>query len=184
MPFSLNLAGNQKKDQATDDDFFLFIFAHDEFASSIVSFQRDVTSFQKSIFPLASISKTLIPAAVMHLVERDLVDLDTDINRYLNEPHRRIYHPDYSSHSITLRKLLSHSASIAVSPDLLNTYYQPDDTALEQSLAEFCFKYVNPNMSHWLPAPPDRVTLYSNEGSALAALVVERVANISYTQCI
>ena len=47
----------------------------------------------KSIFPLASISKTFIAAAVMQLVEEELVDLDTDINVYLLEPQKRIFHP-------------------------------------------------------------------------------------------
>ncbi|CAM4792380.1 unnamed protein product [Rotaria magnacalcarata] len=43
-----------------------------------------------------------------------------------------------------------------------------------------CFKYISPNTSHRLPKPPGTVASYSNEGSALAALVVERVSNMSY----
>ena len=136
----------------------------------------------KSIFPLASISKTFIAAAVMQLVEKDLVDLDTDINQYLSEPNKRIFHPDYPTHSITLRKLLSHSASIAVSSQEQNNYYKLDDTAFEESLTDFCYKYVNPNTSYWLPKSPGSVTFYSNEGASLAALVVERVSNIPYIQ--
>ncbi|CAF2747466.1 unnamed protein product [Rotaria sp. Silwood2] len=41
----------------------------------------------KSIFILASISKTFIGVAVMQLVEKELVDLNTDTNQYLSEPH-------------------------------------------------------------------------------------------------
>jgi CubicO group peptidase (beta-lactamase class C family) len=136
----------------------------------------------KSIFPIASISKTFIAAAVMQLVEEELVDLDTDINQYLSEPHKRIFHPRYPSHSITLRKLLSHSASIAVSPEAQVASYLPGDTAFVESLADMCFKYVNPNTSNWLPKPPGSVAFYSNEGAALAALVVERVAKMPYIQ--
>ncbi|CAF1470624.1 unnamed protein product, partial [Adineta steineri] len=135
-----------------------------------------------SIFPLASISKTFIATAVMQLVEKELVDLDTDINRYLFESVQRIYHPDYPSHSITLRKLLSHTASIAVKPEEQNMQYKPGDTAFDETLSEFCFKYINPNTSNWLPKSPGSVAFYSNEGSSLAALVVERVANMSYSQ--
>ncbi|CAF0789515.1 unnamed protein product [Adineta ricciae] len=136
-----------------------------------------------SIFPLASVSKTFIAAAVMQLVEKELVDLDTDVNQYLSEPGKRIFHPKYPSHSITLRKLLSHSASIFVSYAVQNTYYQPDDTAYEQrSLADVVYQYVNPNTSNWLPKPPGSVTSYSNEGSALAALVVERVSKMPYSE--
>jgi CubicO group peptidase (beta-lactamase class C family) len=136
----------------------------------------------KSIFALASISKTFIAAAVMQLVEQELIDLDTDVNQYLSEPNRRIFHPHYPLHSITLRKLLSHSASIAVDPQVQNSYYRPGDTAFEESLAEMCFKYVNPNTTFWLPKPPGSVSFYSNEGSALAALVIERVAKMPYIQ--
>lgn len=136
-----------------------------------------------SIITLASISKTFVGVAVMQLVEKELVDLDTDINKYLSEPHRNIFHPQYSSHSITLRRLLSHSASIAVSNHDVNTYFQPDDIALTRtSLAELCFTYLNPNTSNWLPKPPGSVSFYSNEGSSLAALVVERVAKTPYDQ--
>ncbi|CAF2124409.1 unnamed protein product [Rotaria magnacalcarata] len=76
----------------------------------------------QSIFVLASISKTFITVVVMQLVEKKLIDLDTDINQYF------------------------------------------------------------PNSSNWLSRPPRNVTLYSNEGALLAALVVECVAKISYGQ--
>jgi CubicO group peptidase (beta-lactamase class C family) len=139
----------------------------------------------KSIFPLASISKTFIPVAVMQLVEKELVDLDTDINQYLSEPHQRIFHPRYPSHSITLRKLLSHSASIAVDGQLQNTFFKPGDTAFTQeTLADMCFTYLNSNISNWLPKPPGSVTFYSNEGASLAALVVERITKMPYDEYI
>ncbi|CAF4676341.1 unnamed protein product, partial [Rotaria sp. Silwood2] len=134
----------------------------------------------KSIFPLASISKTFIATAVMQLVEQELVDLDTDINVYLLEPQKNIFHPQYPRHSITLRKLLSHSASIYIRDSVVYTYFRSDDDAFNESLADMCFKYVNPDTSNWLPKPPGAVTSYSNEGSTLAALVVERVSNMSY----
>lgn len=137
----------------------------------------------RSIFPIASISKTFMAIAVMQLVERELVDLDADINQYLGEPYRRIYHPLYPSHAITLRRLMSHSASIAVPGNLLLAAFLPGDTAFVETLADSCFRYVNPNVSdNWLPKPPGTVSFYSNEGSAVVALVVERVAKMPYMQ--
>ncbi|CAF4753063.1 unnamed protein product [Rotaria sp. Silwood1] len=137
----------------------------------------------ESIFSLASISKTFIAVAVMQLIEKKLVDLDTDINQYLSERNRKIFHPNYPNHSITLRKLLSHSSSIAVNEKLQNTVYQLGDSVFaEETLADMCFKVLSPNTSNWLPRPPGNVTLYSNEGTSLAALVVERITNMSYDQ--
>lgn len=137
----------------------------------------------QSIFALASISKTFIAVAVMQLAEKKLVDLDTDINQYLSQPNQRIFHPNFPSQTITLRKLLSHSSSISVDGQLQSSFFQLGDSALEkETLADMCFKYLSPNSSNWLPRPPGNVTLYSNEGTSLAALVVERVAKISYEQ--
>ncbi|CAF0773579.1 unnamed protein product [Adineta steineri] len=137
-------------------------------------------NIDQSIFALASISKTFIAVAVMQLVEKKLVNLDTDINMYLSD-NRKIFHPIYTNNSITLRKLLSHSASIAVDSVLQSTFFQPGDNAfLKETLSDLCFKYLNPNTSNWLPRPPGNVTFYSNEGTSLAALVVERITKMSY----
>ncbi|CAF3108094.1 unnamed protein product [Rotaria sp. Silwood2] len=137
----------------------------------------------KSIFTLASISKTLIAVAVMQLVEQKRVDLDMDINQYLSESGYRIFHPQYPSHSITLRQLLSHSASIAVNENTQISLYKTGDTAFEQStLTDTLFTLLNSNTSNWLPEAPGSVSFYSNEGSSLAALVVEKVTNISFDQ--
>ncbi|CAF4837996.1 unnamed protein product, partial [Rotaria socialis] len=51
---------------------------------------------------------------------------------------------------------------------------------METTLADICFTYINPNTSNRLPEPPGSVTYYSNEGSALAALVVERMTKMPY----
>ncbi|CAF0823039.1 unnamed protein product [Adineta steineri] len=137
----------------------------------------------RSIFTLASISKTFIATAVMQLVEQEVVDLDTDINQYLLEPDHRIFHPNYSTYSITLRKLLSHSSSIAVDENIQLGLYRLGDASFEQAtLAEILFRNVNPYTSSWLPKPPGSVSFYSNYGSSLAALVVERMTNISFDQ--
>jgi CubicO group peptidase (beta-lactamase class C family) len=133
-----------------------------------------------SIFAIASVSKTFIDVAVMQLVEDELVDLDTDVNIYLSEPQKRVFHPGYPTHSITLRRLLSHTASIAVDRQIGNNYFRQGDTAFVESLADVCYKHINPNTTNWLPKPPGTAVFYSNEGSALAALVVERVAKMPF----
>ena len=137
----------------------------------------------RSIFALASVSKTFIAVSVMQLVQLNRVDLDRDINEYLNTPSRRIFHPLYPVSKITLRQLLSHSASINRNDQLEGSFVQLGDQALTSTgLRETCYQYLHPNGSNWLPYPPGSVTLYSNIGSSLAALVVERVARMPYDQ--
>ena len=69
----------------------------------------------ESIFTLASLSKTFLSIGVMQLVELNQLDLDEDINMYLNET---IVHPLFPSSKITLRHLLSHRASIQSNNEL------------------------------------------------------------------
>ncbi|CAF3936833.1 unnamed protein product, partial [Rotaria sp. Silwood1] len=136
-----------------------------------------------SIFVFASISKPFVAVAVMQLVEENKLDLDADINQYLSSSsplNRRIFHPQYPSHSITLRQLLSHSASIDINKEVYDNFMQIGDTALTKlSLADACYIYLD-NSSNWLPTPPNTVSLYSNVGNALAGLVVERVSQMPF----
>ena len=137
----------------------------------------------RSIFALASVSKTFIAVAVMQLVELNLLDLNVDVNEYLASAQQRVYHPLYPRHPITLRQLLSHSASIKRNDQMEGAFVQLEDAALTStSLADTCYTYLNPNSSNWLPHEPGTVTLYSNIGSSLAALVVERVTRMPYYQ--
>ncbi|CAF3591669.1 unnamed protein product [Rotaria sp. Silwood1] len=135
----------------------------------------------QSIFVLASLSKTFIAVAVMQLVESKQLDLDTDINEYLSSPNQRISNPQYPCHSITLRQLLSHSASIGSNLEMEMAFGGFDDDAFSKmSLADACFTYLNHNASNWLPKQPGTVRLYSNVGTSLAALVVERLTQMPY----
>lgn len=135
----------------------------------------------RSIFLLASISKTFISVAVMQLVEAKRLDLDTDINEYLPKIKQRIYHPDYPCHPITLRHLLSHSASIGVDDIIGLTILRMGDGAFaSMTLADDAIDYLTSNFSNWLPHPPGTVTLYSNVGTSLAAGIVEQVTQIPY----
>ncbi|CAF3580100.1 unnamed protein product [Rotaria sordida] len=133
-----------------------------------------IMDVNQSIFALASISKTFIAVAARQLVEKELVDLDTDINQYLSEPDRKISHPDFPTNPITLRKLLSHSSSIAVDAQLQSTFDQLGDSAfVKETLADMLFKYLSPNSSNWLPRPPGNATLYSYEENIFKPLNID-----------
>lgn len=61
------------------------------------------------IFWLASISKTFISTAIMQLVEKNMLKLDDDVNKYLKFIVRNPRYPDVP---ITIRMLLCHRSSI------------------------------------------------------------------------
>ncbi|MGL4178439.1 MAG: serine hydrolase domain-containing protein, partial [Dermatophilaceae bacterium] len=64
---------------------------------------------------IASVTKTYMTTLILALVDRGMVDLDADVNRYLPYPLR---HPSYPSVPLTLRMMLSHTTGMAeVGPD-------------------------------------------------------------------
>lgn len=163
----------------TTDVLYEQAFGHQSFLPT------RLMDINESIFVLASISKTFIAIATMQLVESNLLNVDQDINQYLLSSDPKITHPLYPTILITLRQLLSHSASIGPNQELESTFFQSDDKALtETTLAEACFDYLNHDNSNWLSRPPGTVTYYSNVGSSLAALIIERITNISYEKYI
>lgn len=132
----------------------------------------------QSVFVLASISKTFIAVAVMQLVELHLLDLDTDINAYLPSGIR-VIHPLYPNHTITLRHILSHTASIGPNFREEMKHYVPGDDFTKTNLSEIILPYLS-EKGNWLPDPPGTVVNYSNVGAGFAAVIVERIAHTSF----
>jgi len=66
-----------------------------------------------TLFQAASISKTVTTVAVMHLVHEGKLNLDTDVSRYLTS--WKLPPSEFTAHSsVTLRKLLTHTAGVTV----------------------------------------------------------------------
>ena len=65
---------------------------------------------ENTLFQAASISKPVFAVAVMRLVERGTLDIDTDISEYLVGYAVPTY--DNEKHKITLRQILSHHAGL------------------------------------------------------------------------
>ena len=61
------------------------------------------------VYVIASISKTFIASAIMQLVEKKLLNIDDDVNNYLDFTVRN---PQYLDVPITVRMLLNHRSSI------------------------------------------------------------------------
>lgn len=132
-----------------------------------------------TIFPIASISKTVIAVAMMKAKEEGRLDLDRDINRYL--PFR-VRNPHAPSSAITLRRLATHVSGIRdydpvySGPD---NYHQGGDNPI--ALGDFLRSYLAPGGRFYAPAnnfttgEPGHV--YSNVGAALAAYVVQCATN-------
>lgn len=125
---------------------------------------------EQTVFRIGSTTKLFTWTAVMQLVEQGKVDLDMDINTYLDF---RI--PDTYPQPITLRHLLTHTAGFE---DLFVDFVSFES---EDPLPQGVF------LATHIPArvrPPGELAAYSNYGAALAGHIVARVSGQTYDQYI
>ena len=121
-----------------------------------------------TIFRLASISKLFTWVAVMQLQEQGKLDLDTDINQYLDFQIKPAF-----GRPITIRNLMTHTAGFEETVRdiiLINPDHAP-------SLREFLVQ----NQPRRL-FPPGTVPGYSNYGVGLGSYIVERISGQPFEQ--
>ncbi|HXL23619.1 MAG TPA: serine hydrolase [Candidatus Dormibacteraeota bacterium] len=119
-------------------------------------------------FRLASISKLFTWVSVMQLVEQNKLDLDADVNTYLDFQ----IHPAFDK-PVTLRNLMTHTAGFEeVVRDLLFTS-EKSKVSLRQFLID--------NQPRRL-FPPGVIPGYSNYGVGLGGYIVERVSGQPFEQ--
>ena len=129
--------------------------------------KKKPVSAEETLFRPGSTSKLLTWTAVMQLVEQGKLDLDRDVNAYLD-----FKIPDAYGQPITLKNLLTHTPGFEEQiKDLITTGSE------------------SPNLGKYLkihiPAriyPPGTVPAYSNYGAALAGYIVERVSGRPFNQ--
>ncbi|HEU4415706.1 MAG TPA: serine hydrolase domain-containing protein [Candidatus Angelobacter sp.] len=124
--------------------------------------KRTPVTVDATLFRPGSISKLFTWTAVMQLVEQGKLDLDRDVNDYLD-----FKIPAKFGKPITLRNLMTHSAGFEEQiKDLITPEGSPMAT-LRQHLAQFVPERI---------FPPGTTPAYSNYGASLAGYIVERVS--------
>ena len=122
----------------------------------------------KTIFRLASISKLFTWTSVMQLVEAGKLNLDTDVNKYLDFQIRPAF-----GKPITLRNLMTHTGGFEETDrDVIVM-----DAKKTPTLRDFLIR----NQPNRLYAP-GTVPGYSNYGVGLAGYIVQRVSGEAYEQ--
>jgi CubicO group peptidase (beta-lactamase class C family) len=119
-------------------------------------------------FRLGSVTKLFTWTAVMQLVEQGKLDLDTDINTYLDF---RI--PDTYPQPITLKHLLTHTAGFE------DRFFEllASDVDNLVPVREWLVSHMPARVR-----PPGDVAAYSNYGTSLAGYIVARVSGAPYDQ--
>lgn len=122
----------------------------------------------RTVFKIGSVTKLFTWTAVMQLVEQGQLDMDTDVNTYLDF---RI--PDTYPQPITLRHLMTHTAGFEdLHVDMVRL--NEEDLAPQR---EWLVSHIPVRIF-----PPGEVAAYSNYGTALAGYIVARVSGESYSQ--
>ena len=128
-----------------------------------------VRATAQTVYRVGSVSKLFTDIAVMQLVQRGQLALDTPVVRYL---------PDFrpagaAAGSITLRQLMSHRAGLVREPPV-GHYFDNTTPTLAATVRSL-------NGSPIIYRPTTR-TKYSNAGVAVAGRVVERVGGESFAE--
>jgi len=117
---------------------------------------------ETTMFRPGSISKTFMWTAVMQQVEAGKIDLDADINQYLD-----FKIPPYDGKPITMRQLMTHSEGFSdAAKDLIST-----DPHSLKGLGPLLKQAVPPRIYE-----PGTTPAYSNYGASLAGYIVQRVS--------
>jgi CubicO group peptidase (beta-lactamase class C family) len=120
----------------------------------------------RTLLRVGSVSKLFTWTALMQLVERGEVELDADINTYLDF---RI--PDRDGKPITVRDVMTHTPGFEEQLKGALTYDPADAQSFEVLL------------KRWIPRrifAPGTMPAYSNYATALAAYVVQRVSGTPF----
>ncbi len=116
---------------------------------------------EKTIFPIASISKVFTATAVMQLAESGLIDLQADVNRYLSS----LQVPGTYPEPITTAHLLSHTSGLEELPGR-RVKSAADVLPLHEFLKDRLVRVH----------PPGETTSYSSYGMSLAGLLLMDVS--------
>ena len=116
---------------------------------------------EQTLFRPGSVSKLFTWTAVMQLVQAGKLNLDQDVNTYLD-----FKIPPYQGKPITLRNLMTHTPGFAETAKYLIKYDTKPDP-------------LGKVLSRWVPEriyAPGTMPAYSNYGASLAGYIVERVS--------
>lgn len=145
--------------------------------------ERKIAYSENSIQPIGSVSKTFIGISLMIAKEKGLLDLDADINTYLDftisNPHLK------EKNIITLRHLATHTSGIIDDEKIYENSYT-FKTNPKNSLRDFFINNLSKDKKitkklFYKSKAGERYS-YSNIGAALAAYIIEKVSGKPFSQ--
>lgn len=131
----------------------------------------------KSVFPVASISKWVTSFGILKLVEQGKLDLDKPIDDYLTRWH--LPQSEFDNKKVTIRKLLSHSSGLV--DDLGYSGFTENETV--QTIEESLVKAADAPYAEGIAIvgfEPGSKYMYSGAGYTILQLLIEEVSGKSF----
>lgn len=129
-----------------------------------------------TLFQAGSISKPVFAVAVMRLIERGILNLDTDISEYLVGYNVPTY--DNQKHKITLRQILSHHAGLNLHG--FAGYQQGQKIPTVEQILNGAFPTNHLKLK--LMKDPETGYQYSGGGYVLAQKIVTDVCKLNFCE--
>lgn len=138
---------------------------------------------KNTIQPIGSVSKTVIGVSLMIAKEKGLLDLDKDINEYLDF---KIVNPHVDdSNIITLRHLATHTSGIIDNKNIYESAYAYE-LFPKTPLKAYLYEHLSHNRKSVKKSFSKKKAgvqyEYSNIGAALAAYIIEKVSDKPFNE--
>ncbi len=135
-------------------------FGYREFANQSVLQKTD-------IFELASVSKQFTSMIIMMLKEKNLLQYDDLLEKYIDLPYK----------GITIRHLLTHTSGLPDYQNIMDKYWDKSKVAGNADCIAYLNKYAHPKNFE-----PGTKYEYSNTGYLLLASVAEKVTGKDFIE--
>ncbi len=127
----------------------------------------EIVNPAETLFRPGSISKLFVWTSVMQLLEQGRIDLDVDVNTYLD------FELPTSRGIVTLRHLMTHTPGFQ---EVLKDLFIENEFYVDTDLREYLVTHI-PNQIY----NPGEIPAYSNYATSLAGYIVERVSGEPFT---
>jgi len=139
--------------------------------------EKKIPVTNSATFMIGSVSKLFTATAIMQMVEKGTICLDSPITTYI--PEFRIK-SRFNSPQITIRNLLSHESGLPCdipNGQMIGNIKCDGADTMYRSVVALCEK-------EFVAYPPRTVFSYSNIGFSLLGVIIERVSKRSYSEYI
>lgn len=136
----------------------------------IADFSTQQAPNENTMFGTGSVSKVIATIAVMKLVEKGVIDLDTRVVTYL--PNFKMASEGYKS--ITVRMLLNHSSGFP------GTDYR--NGLIRHRVPRYLDQVLQTLSQAKLNAPPGYMSVYCNDGFTVVEALIEAISGKTYAQ--